>query len=123
MERYGVAVSAALHAPSRNGDQRNYHAHMMFTTREMTPEGFGKKTRILDDRKSGPQEIAKLRELAADIINEHLAAANSDIRVDHRSFKDRGIEQGADHAFRPGRDRDGAARRGKRARRHEPRSQ
>jgi hypothetical protein len=53
----------------------------------------GKKTRVLDDRKTGPQEVTKLRELAADIINEHLAAANADIRVDHRSFKDRGIER------------------------------
>jgi MobA/MobL family len=93
VERYSVAVSAAMHAPSRSGDQRNYHAHIMFTTREVTAEGFGKKTRTLDDKKTGPQEISKLRELAADIINEHLAAANSDIRVDHRSFKDRGIER------------------------------
>ena len=44
-------------------------------------------------RKTGPQEVTKLRELAADIINESLAAANSDIRVDHRSFKERGIER------------------------------
>jgi hypothetical protein len=65
----------------------------LFTTREMTPEGLGRKTRILDDRKTGPQEITKLRELAANIINKHLAAANADIRVDHRSFKDRGIER------------------------------
>jgi hypothetical protein len=48
---------------------------------------------VLDDRKTGPQEITKLRELAADIINRHLSDANSDIRIDHRSFKDRGIER------------------------------
>ena len=59
----------------------------------MTPDGLGKKTRVLDDRKTGPREVTKLRELAASIINESLAAANSDIRVDHRSFKDRGIER------------------------------
>jgi hypothetical protein len=93
VDRYGVAVSAAMHAPSRSGDQRNYHAHIMFTTRELTAEGLGKKTRILDDRKTGPQEIGKLREMAADIINQHLAAANSDIRVDHRSYKEQGIEK------------------------------
>lgn len=93
VERYGVAVAAALHAPSRTGDQRNYHAHIMFTTREVTAEGFGKKTRVIDDLKTGPQEITKLRELAADIINAHLADANSDIRVDHRSFKNRGLER------------------------------
>lgn len=91
--RYGVAVSAAMHAPSRSGDQRNYHAHIMFTTREVTPEGMGKKTRALDDMKTGPKEISNLRELAADIINRHLAEAHSDIRVDHRSFKARGIDQ------------------------------
>jgi hypothetical protein len=93
VDRYGVAVSVAIHEPGRHGDDRNHHAHILFTTRDMTPEGLGKKTRILDDLKTGPQEVTKLRELAAGIINEHLAAANADIRVDHRSFKERGIEQ------------------------------
>jgi hypothetical protein len=93
VERYRVAVSVAIHAPGGKGDDRNYHAHILFTTREMTPDGLGKKTRVLDDRKTGPQEVVKLRELAADIINQSLTAANSDIRVDHRSFKDRGIER------------------------------
>jgi len=95
VERYNVAVSVAIHEPGRGGDQRNYHAHILFTTREMTPDGLGKKTRILDDRKTGPQEVTKLRELAANLINEALADANSDIRVDHRSFKERGIEKEA----------------------------
>jgi len=93
VERYGVAVSVAIHAPSRDGDQRNYHAHILFTTRELTPDGLGKKTRVLDDRKTGPQEVTKLRELAADIINDSLREANADIRVDHRSFQERGIDK------------------------------
>lgn len=94
VDRYGVAVSVAIHAPGK-GDDRNYHAHIMFTTREMQPEGLGKKTRILDDRKTGAEEVVKLRALAAEIINDALAAAHSDIRVDHRSFKERGIEREA----------------------------
>jgi hypothetical protein len=93
VERYGVAVSVAIHAPGRKGDDRNYHAHILATTRTMTPDGLGKKTRILDSRETGPGEVLKLRELAADIINESLAAANADIRVDHRSFKERGIDR------------------------------
>jgi len=93
VEQYRVAVTVAIHAPSHRGDQRNFHAHILFTTREMTPEGLGKKTRVLDDRKTGPKEVVKLRKLAADIINESLAAVNSDFRVDHRSFKERGIER------------------------------
>jgi len=92
-ERYGVGVSAAIHEPGRKGDQRNYHAHILFTTRELGPDGLGKKTRILDDRKSGPAEVTKLRELAANIINQALKDINSDIRVDHRSFQERGIQQ------------------------------
>ena len=93
VERYGVAVSVAIHAPGREGDQRNYHAHVLYTTREMTAEGLGAKTRILDAKATRGAEVIKLRELAADIINRHLAAAHSDIRVDHRSFEERGIDQ------------------------------
>ena len=41
VERYRVAVSVAVHEPSRHGDDRNYHAHILFTTREMTTGGLG----------------------------------------------------------------------------------
>jgi len=41
VERYHVAVSVAVHEPSRHGDDRNTHAHILFTTREMTSEGLG----------------------------------------------------------------------------------
>lgn len=93
VDRYGVAVSVAIRHPSGKGDDRNFHAHILFTTREMTADGLGKKTRILDDLKTGPKEVTKLRVLAADLINQALADANSDIRVDHRSFKERGIDR------------------------------
>ncbi|MHA4875466.1 MobA/MobL family protein, partial [Enterococcus faecium] len=33
VERYGVAAEAAIHRPGREGDERNHHAHIMFTTR------------------------------------------------------------------------------------------
>jgi len=38
-------------------DPRNHHAHLLFTTREVTKDGLGAKTRILDDKERGPQEI------------------------------------------------------------------
>lgn len=31
--RYGVAFDLAIHRPDRKGDQRNHHAHILFTTR------------------------------------------------------------------------------------------
>src|SRR3546814_2265883 len=32
-ERHGVAVDVAIHAPGREGDHRNHHAHLLTTTR------------------------------------------------------------------------------------------
>lgn len=93
VDRYGVAVTVALHEPSRHGDDRNFHAHILSTTRTMGTEGLGKKTRVLDDRKTGPQEVLYLRQHAADLINEALERAGVDERVDARSFEARGIDR------------------------------
>ena len=90
--RYGVAASVAIHRPGR-GDDRNFHAHILFTTRRVGEDGLGEKTRELDARATGPQEIAYLREFAADLINASLARTGSGERVDHRSFEERGIER------------------------------
>ena len=44
--RYGVAVDFSIHAPHRHGDERNHHAHILTTTRELTATGLGAKTSI-----------------------------------------------------------------------------
>ena len=46
---------------------------------------------MLDDKKTGPQEIVWLRQHAADLINAALADSGSGERVDHRSYADRGL--------------------------------
>ncbi|MEM6837883.1 MAG: MobQ family relaxase [Cyanobacteria bacterium P01_C01_bin.120] len=91
-EQYGVAVDVAWHYPDKHGDQRNYHAHLLFTTREVTAEGLGKKTRVLDSVKTGPEEVHKIREQWATILNQSLARCGSDVRVDHRSYQDQGLD-------------------------------
>lgn len=88
VDRYAVAATAAVHAPDRRGDQRNWHAHILFTTRSVGTGGFGAKTRALDDRKTGPEETEALRATAAALINDHLARAGLTVRVDHRSLAD-----------------------------------
>ena len=93
VERYGVAAMVAIHEPSKNGDDRNHHAHILLTTRRMEADGLGKKTRELDDIKTGRLEVRHIREVAADLINAALEKTGSDERVDHRSHKDRGLEQ------------------------------
>jgi hypothetical protein len=44
--RNNVAVDFAIHRPHRAGDERNYHAHILTTTREITPTGLGRKTDV-----------------------------------------------------------------------------
>ena len=39
--RYGCAVDVALHRPHRLGDERNYHAHLLATTRTIEAAGLG----------------------------------------------------------------------------------
>jgi len=90
VDRFGVAVDAAIHAPHRDGDQRNFHAHILTTTRGVNGEGFGKKTRELDEKTSGA--VVEVREKWAEVANRHLERAQATDRIDHRSHKDRGIE-------------------------------
>ena len=64
------------------------HAHVMLTMREVNDNGFGRKVR-------GWNETAQLehwRERWADHVNERLAEMDIDASIDHRSFKDQGID-------------------------------
>ncbi len=89
VERYGVGVEVANHLPDSEGDGRNFHAHIMFTTRVVNADGtFGAKTRVLDDMSTGPDEILWIRKMVEDKTNQALEAANIDARVDCRSLKD-----------------------------------
>jgi hypothetical protein len=90
-ERHGVAVDVSIHAPGREGDQRNHHAHLLTTTRRLGPEGLGEKTRELDQKQSG--EVERWRERWAEMQNRALELANVPDRVDHRSHQRQGIEQ------------------------------
>lgn len=84
-DTYGVAVGASIHGPGRH--DRNNHVHMMFTTRAVDNDGnFGKKTRILDDMKTG--EVSKLREAICKIVNSHAEKLDSDFYVYAGKFSD-----------------------------------
>lgn len=92
-ERHGVAVDVAIHAPGRQGDQRNHHAHLLTTTRRIGAEGLGEKTRELDQKTSG--EVERWRARFAEMQNAALERAQVHERVDHRSYQRQGIEQEA----------------------------
>jgi hypothetical protein len=87
--RFHVAVESSVHLPDKEGDQRNHHAHILFTTRVMDSDGkLGDKTRALDERYGrGPKEIEWIREMVEIETNLSLEAAGLDVRVDRRSLE------------------------------------
>lgn len=93
VDRYGVAADVAIHAPSRKGDERNVHAHILTTTRQATPEGLAAKTRVLDCPKTSGQEVEKMRALWAEMVNRALERAGSQERVSPKTLKEQGIER------------------------------
>ncbi|WP_173585152.1 MobQ family relaxase [Acetobacter musti] len=92
VERYQVAAEIAIHAPGRRGDNRNVHAHITTTTRLIGFGGFGAKTRVLDNRKTGRQEILTIREQWEEYCNLALRLHNCPERIDHRSYAVRGLD-------------------------------
>ena len=87
VDRYGVAADVAIHAPHREGDDRNHHAHVLTTTRVVGADGFGKKTRVLDAAQTGGPQIAAMRGVWAGLQNDALERAGAEERVDHRSLE------------------------------------
>lgn len=85
--RFGVVADCALHTPSREGDERNHHLHMLTTTRAVDAQGFGAKTRELDGGKGRGAAVEEIRALWADLTNRALEAAQVSARVDHRSHE------------------------------------
>ncbi len=100
-ERYGVAVDLAVHDPRPEGDPRNFHAHILTTTRELTPTGLGAKIGLdmsgLNRHRRGlpnhRQEYTNVRERWAQLTNGALREAGIDASVDHRSYAAQGIDR------------------------------
>jgi len=64
----GMIADVAMHRPGQDGDQRNFHAHILVTTREVGPGGFGRK----NTNWRTPQQVREWRMGWAKIQNEHL---------------------------------------------------
>jgi ATP-dependent exoDNAse (exonuclease V) alpha subunit len=102
-DRYRFAVDVAVHA-ARNfpgSDPRNFHAHLLATTREITTQGLGAKTTLewndANRREVGLapaiNELLHVRERWAAVTNAALHDAQIDARIDHRSLAMQGIDR------------------------------
>jgi len=85
----GMVADVALHVPGAEGDQRNFHAHILVTTRRLGPEGFGPKA--MEWRT--PQQVRAWREGWAKIQNQHLRRhlGPDAPQVSHLSLAEQGI--------------------------------
>ena len=102
-DRYQFALDLAVHAPRNfpGSDPRNFHAHLLATTREVTQEGLAAKTTLeFNDAKRRDlglepviDELLFVRERWAIVTNEALREARVDARVDHRSLAAQGIDR------------------------------
>jgi Ti-type conjugative transfer relaxase TraA len=99
-DRYGAAVDFAVHSPNGETDIRNHHAHLMMSVRGLNETGLGEKA-ILERENAWllsrnlPTSMIQLKDIRRDwegIANEALARGQHDIRIDHRSHQDRGLE-------------------------------
>jgi len=101
VDKYGVAADVAIHEPNRKGDQRNHHAHILITTRQVTPEGMGEKTSLEREDKAlraqgqatGREQIEALRGEWAIRCNIALERAGHQERVSHKSLDAQGINR------------------------------
>ena len=101
VDRYGVIADLAIHEPSKGGNDKNHHAHIMLTTRkaELDPE----KNLILTTKAeielsnakkktlnmgTTQEDIKQIRETWADLANNAWEQAGQQQKIDHRSYAD-----------------------------------
>ena len=102
-DRYRFAVDLTVHAPRDypGSDPRNFHAHLLATTREATGDGLTAKTTLEwnDGRRRSfgmepaVHELLYVRERWATVANEALREANIETRIDHRTLAAQGIDR------------------------------
>ncbi|KAF5049353.1 MobA/MobL family protein [anaerobic digester metagenome] len=95
--RKGMIADVAIHAPDREGDNRNHHAHILLTMREIGPDGFGQKKREWNSK----AQLQEWREKWEKTANRYLERHGHEARIDHRSLEEQGIEREATEHLGP----------------------
>ena len=81
----GMIADFAIH-DNKDG---NPHAHIMLTTRHVTPEGFGKKNTDWNKK----DLFSEWRKGWADVNNRMFERLGREERIDHRSYREQGIDR------------------------------
>ena len=103
VDRYDVIADLAIHEPSKGGNDKNHHAHIMLTTRKAeldtdnnlilttkTDIELSNAKRKSLDMGTTQDEIKQIRETWANLANFALEKAGIQEKIDHRSYADQG---------------------------------
>ena len=108
VKRYKVAADVCIHKPSKDGDERNYHAHILITTRSVSVSNDENLTPVFGDKaplewsdkqrqekglRKGADEIEDLRKTWETLANKSLERAGQKERIDCRTNEAQGIER------------------------------
>jgi len=101
----GMVADLNVHWTKASDGELQPHAHVMLTMREMVPgrdahadeAAFGKKVAAWNDRAL----LCGWRERWAEMANARLIELDHDVRIDHRSYREQGIELEPQHKIGP----------------------
>ena len=92
--RKGYAADISIHAPDKDGDPRNHHAHILVTDRRLEADGFAaSKAERQGIQKSRTDELETIRENWERIGNRHLERHGFEPTLDRRTLEAQGIER------------------------------
>ncbi|RYE13820.1 MAG: hypothetical protein EOP34_07960, partial [Rickettsiales bacterium] len=80
----GLVVDYAIHY-----DEGNPHFHALITRRIVNKDGFSS---VKDQEILSKHSIIESRKIYAELTNKYLREAGYDVHVDHRSYKDQGLD-------------------------------
>ncbi len=98
---FGFVSDVAIHSKKASDGKENLHAHILITTRSLTEEGTlaANKTapwddheKVADRHKAWGSQLRAWRGAWAEKQNTALETADSDTRVDHRSYEEQGVD-------------------------------
>lgn len=110
--RLGLPYVAAIHKPDADGDQRNYHAHICFSTRptERIAPFVWRVAQEKVNQLTDAEGIKLIRAQFAAILNGACKKAGLDKRYTHQTYQQRGLDAQRTEHYGPA--RAGAFRRG-----------
>jgi len=92
--RYGLGYMAFCHLPDENGDERNFHFHLLATTRPVVRVG-DHEWAIGEEKLTElftPEGMKRIRAIYAAVLNRHCRKNGMDERFTHQNYQERGID-------------------------------